>query len=70
MGKIFKYQISTNYNWIHFDAYGFFRESDDKFTFAPNSHDAERSGGDVPEPTTMILMGLGLAGVSLLKRKK
>ena len=70
MGMIFKYQISTSYSMIHFDSYGFFRESDGKFTFAPNSHDAERSGNSIPEPATMILMGLGLAGTSLFGRKK
>lgn len=70
VGKIFKYQISTSYDWIHFDAYGFYRESDGQFKFAPFSHDAEKSGDSIPEPATMLLMGLGLAGTAILRRKK
>ena len=69
-GKIFKYQISTSYDWIHFDAYGFHRESDGHFKFAPNSHDAEKSGNGIPEPATMMLFGLGLAGTAFFSRKK
>ncbi len=71
-GMIFKYQISTSYSWIHFDAYGFHRESDGHFKFAPNSHDAERGGGgggNIPEPTTILMLGLGLAGASFIRKK-
>lgn len=71
MGKIFKFQVATSYDWLHFDSYAFFRESDGKFTFAPNSHDAERRTPpppSVPEPGTMLLFGSALALVGVVRK--
>jgi hypothetical protein len=64
MGKIFKFQVTTSYDWLHFDSYGFLRESDGQFKFSPNSHDSERRippPPSVPEPGTMLLFGSALA---------
>ena len=62
---------------LHFDLYntdsGTWRlcqGSDVDITgFAPFSHDAE-SGGQVPEPSTLLLMGLGLLGLTFWGARK
>jgi hypothetical protein len=56
---------------IHFDLYNtaIKRGGDiDVTQFAPFSHDAE-SRHNVPEPMTLIILGLGLVGIAGMKRK-
>lgn len=62
-GKIFKFDVVTSYEWLHFDSYGFLNESDGHFKFSPNSHDSERNPPppDIPEPSTLMLLGSALA---------
>jgi PEP-CTERM motif len=66
IGRIYKYQVEiTGYDWVHFDAYAYKANGD--LIKAPFSHDAE-NGSTIPEPATMMLMGLGLAGAGLVRR--
>ena len=67
-GQVFKFNVTTTYEFVQFDAYGFEGSPDGKRIKAPFSHDAHT--GDVPEPTTLALFGLGLAAAGLMKKKK
>jgi hypothetical protein len=57
---------------LHFDLYDeTTRNGDiDVGKFAPYSHDAEFVPGAVPEPGTLGLMGLGLAGIACFARRR
>lgn len=68
--------LDTDYT-LHFDLYNKTIKTKlvldvDINEFAPFSHDAEsgHSTPPVPEPSTLILLGAGLAGISLFARKK
>jgi len=52
---------------IHFDLYYHYvnQGGQDKIEFAPPSHDAET----VPEPGTLVLLGIGMLGVAVYRRK-
>lgn len=66
LGRVYKYQVEiTGYDWVHFDAYAYKANGD--LIKAPFSHDAE-TGSTIPEPATMVLMGLGLAGAGIVRR--
>ncbi len=72
-GNIWKFQIETSYAWVGFDAYGYSvaNNDPDKFCKAPFSHNAESvPGPPVPEPTTMLLFGLGTVGLGIVRRFK
>lgn len=51
---------------VHFDL--FTKDLEGFIAFAPFSHDAETA--PVPEPATMLLLGVGLIGIAGLGRKK
>jgi len=54
---------------VHFDVYDHYynNEGDAKAVNAPFSHDG--GGTQVPEPTTLLLLGLGLIGVAGIGRR-
>jgi hypothetical protein len=69
-GNIFKFHVTTTYDYVHFDAYGYYKDADGRFIFAPFSHDAETGRPPVPEPATMLLFGIGLAGAGIYRKFK
>ncbi|MEA1979765.1 MAG: choice-of-anchor N protein, partial [candidate division Zixibacteria bacterium] len=64
-GQIFKFNVTTTYDIVHFDAFGFYEDVDGSLINAPFSHDGETS---VPEPATLLLFGIGL-GAGYLRKK-
>jgi hypothetical protein len=63
---------------LHFDLYNTTVKNNGNITvddFAPFSHDAQSGPGlpptnvDVPEPSTIAILGLGLLGIGLARRK-
>lgn len=65
-GQVFKFNVSTTYEFVQFDAFGFLGAPDGKRIKAPFSHDAQV----VPEPTTLALFGLGLAAAGFMRKKR
>ena len=57
---------------LHFDLYSLaYKDNRDPYIrgdFAPFSHDAETA--PVPEPSTLVLLGAGLLGLAVYRRKK
>lgn len=67
-GKIIKFDFSkTGFDKVHFDVFGY------NGPVAPFSHDAEDGPLEnkcTPEPGTMALVGLGIAGIVGLRKKR
>lgn len=65
-GQVFKFNVSTSYEFVQFDAFGFLGAPDGPRIKAPFSHDVQA----VPEPTTLALFGLGLAAAGFMRKKR
>jgi hypothetical protein len=61
--KKFSITVAEGY-FVHFDAYTLNPDGSIKY-FAPFSHDAATN---IPEPTTFVLLGLGLAGAGVVRK--
>jgi len=69
-GYIYDFEVTDAVEGIHFDLYTL-NGNDRIKDFAPFSHDAETGPPPpVPEPTTLLLFGSGLASLAFLKRRK
>lgn len=54
----------SGFSQVHFDAYS------ENGYYNPASHDVTGVPSEVPEPATLILMGSGLTGMALLRRRR
>jgi hypothetical protein len=68
-GQINVYHVEiTGYDAVHFDAFGSIQGKNGvRYVFAPFSHDA---GNPVPEPGTLALLGMGIAGLAMRMRRR
>ena len=71
-GQINAYDITiTGYSFVHFDAFDHYESHTHAMAVkAPFSHDAEANPPGTPEPGTLVLLGLGLAGGASLKLRR
>ncbi len=78
-GQIKSIQINTSgYEWIHFDVFALVTDqkgnrvvivnTDDEGN--PGSHDVTWKTRQVPEPSTLLLLGSSLLGIAIFRRRK
>lgn len=71
-GQINAYDVTiTGYTFVHFDAFNHYESRTHAIAVkAPFSHDAEENPPGTPEPGTLVLLGLGLAGGATLRLRR
>jgi hypothetical protein len=75
-GQIMKFTVHvTGYDAVHFDAFDHYYTENGAhqtthYVFNPPSHDAGTTTEELPEPSTMLLLGTGALGLALSARKK
>jgi len=70
-GQINAYDVTVSgWDAVHFDAFDHTINNADKEVFRHSAYSHDGTGGVIPEPGTLALLGIGLAGLGARLRRK